>query len=230
MVARRTRIKFDRSHGPLLHVTTVNGIMPYQFDFDLTKVSRSFFREVAVAAHRRRLHRRIGDVALRLLQRCKIQEITGLDVAQALMLLEDFIDIQMKNIDNRERFIRTSRRVLFLPHCSRKFMDNRCKAVFDPKIPAYSCSHCSPDCLVNQATSAGEQRHYDVYVLPGGSCIHRILERGTYEALVGVACGEEIRLADGLLKKTGLPGQNVPLIKNGCANTTFSMEVLQKIL
>ena len=204
--------------------------MPYQFDFDLTEVSRSFFREVAEAAHKRRLHRRIGNAAMRLLERCKIQEITGLDFAQALMLLEDFIDIQMKNINDRERFLKTSKRVLLLPHCSRKFMDNRCKAVFDPKIPSYSCSHCSPDCLVNRATSAGEENHYDVYVLPGGSCIHRILERGCYEALVGVACGEEIRLADGLLEKTGLPGQNVPLIKNGCANTTFSIETLQKIL
>jgi len=204
--------------------------MPYQFDFDLTEVSRSFFREVAEAAHKRRLHRRIGNAAMRLLERCKIQEITGLDFAQALMLLEDFIDIQMKNINDRERFLKTSKRVLLLPHCSRKFMDNRCKAVFDPKIPSYSCSHCSPDCLVNRATSAGKEKHYDVYVLPGGSCIHRIMERGCYEALVGVACGEEIRLAGGLLEKTGLPGQNVPLIKNGCANTTFSIETLQKIL
>jgi hypothetical protein len=204
--------------------------MPYQFNFDLTKVSRSFFREVAEAAHKRRLHRRIGDVTTRLLERCKIQEITGLDFAQALMLLEDFIDIQMKNINDRGRFLKTSKRVLLLPHCSRKFMDSRCKAVFNAEIPSYSCSHCSPDCLVNQATSAGEERHYDVYVLPGGSCIHRIMERGGYEALVGVACGEEIKLADGVLKRTGLPGQNVPLIKNGCANTTFSIESLQKIL
>jgi len=204
--------------------------MPYQFDFDLTKVSRLFFREVAEAAHRRRLHRRIGEAAVHLLERCKIQEITGLDFAQALMLLEDFVDIQMRNVRDRERFLKTSKRVLLLPHCSRKFMDNRCKAVFNPNIPSYSCSHCSPDCLVNQATKAGEAKHYDVYVLPGGSCIHRILEKGGYEGLVGVACGEEIKLADGLLDKVGLPGQNVPLIKNGCANTTFSIGALQKIL
>jgi len=204
--------------------------MPYQFDFDLTKVSRSLFREVAVAAHRRRLHQKLGNIALNLLKRCKIQEITGLDLTQALILLEDFIDIQMKNIDNRDRFLKTSKRVLFLPHCSRKFMDNRCKAIFNPKIPSYSCSHCSPDCLVNRATTAGEEKHYDVYVLPGGSCIHRILETGGYEGLVGVACGEEIKLADTLLKQVGLPGQNVPLTRNGCANTTFSIEHLQSIL
>ena len=173
--------------------------MPYQFNFDLTRVSRSFFRGVAEAAHKKEMHRRIGEVAVHLLERFKVQEITGLDVAQALILLEDLIDIQMKNLNNRERFLRTSRRVLLLPHCSRKYMDNRCKAAFDRNIPSYSCSHCSPDCLVGQATVAGKERGYDVHVLPGGSCIHQILQKGRYGALVGVACGEEIKLAEGLL-------------------------------
>ena len=167
---------------------------------------------------------------MRLLQRFKVQEITGLDLTQALVLLEDLIDIQTRNFSDRERFNRTSRRVLFLPHCSRKHMDNQCKAVFDPNVPSYSCAHCSPDCLVNQATLAGEGKGYDVYVLPGGSCIHQILQKGRYEALVGVACGEEIKLAEGLLDKTGLPGQNVPLIKNGCANTTFNLNALKEVL
>jgi hypothetical protein len=205
-------------------------LMPYQFKFDLTRLSQSFFTGIAMAAQKRKLHRRIGEATLRLLERFRVQEITGLDFAQALMLLEDLIDIQTKNFNNRERFVGTSRRVLLLPHCSRKYMDNRCKAVFDSNIPSYSCSHCSPDCLVNQATLAGEERGYDVYVLPGGSCIHQILQKGRYEALVGVACGEEIKLAEGLLEKTGLPGQNVPLIRNGCANTTFNIRALKKVL
>jgi len=205
-------------------------LMPYQFKFDLTRLSQSFFTGIAVAAQKRKLHRRIGNATLRLLERFRVQEITGLDLAQALVLLEDLIDIQTKNFSDRKRFTRTSRRVLLLPHCSRKYMDNRCKAVFDREIPSYCCSHCSPDCLVNQATLAGEKRGYDVYVLPGGSCIHQILQKGRYEGLVGVACGEEIKLAAGLLEKTGLPGQNVPLIKNGCANTTFNLRALKEVL
>jgi len=204
--------------------------MPYQFKFDLTRFSQSFFTGIAVAAQKRKLHRRIGNAALHLLERFRVQEITGLDLAQALLLLEDLIDIQTRNFSDRERFSKTSKRVLFLPHCSRKYMDKRCKAVFDRDIPSYRCAHCSPDCLVNQATLLGEKRGYDVYVLPGGSCIHEILQKGHYEALVGVACGQEIRLAEGLLDKVGLPGQNVPLIKNGCANTTFNLNALKEIL
>jgi hypothetical protein len=204
--------------------------MPYQFKFDLTRLSQSFFTGIAVAAHRRKLHRRIGNAALRLLERFRVREITGLDLAQALVVLEDLIDIQTRNFNDRERFLKTSKRVLFLPHCSRKYMDHRCEAVFDRSIPSYRCSHCSSDCLVNQATSIGEKKGYDVYVLPGGSCIHEILQKSRYEALVGVACGQEIKLAEGLLDKTGLPGQNVPLIKNGCAETTFSLNALKEIL
>jgi hypothetical protein len=204
--------------------------MPYQFNFDLTRVSRSFFRGVAEAAHKRKLHRRIGEAALHLLERFRVQEITGLDVSQALTLLEDLIDVQMKNLSNRQKFLGTRRRVLLLPHCSRKHMDDQCEAVFDRSIPSYSCSHCSPDCLVNQATLAGEKRGYDVRVLPGGSCIHQILQKGHYDAVVGVACSEEIKLANGLLEKMGLPSQNVPLIKNGCANTSFNIQTLKKVL
>jgi hypothetical protein len=84
--------------------------------------------------------------------------------------------------------------------------------------------------LVNQATLVGEDRGYYVHVLPGGSCIHQILQEGRYEALVGVACGAEIKLAEGLLEKTGMAGQNVPLIRNGCVNTTFNIRALKKIL
>jgi hypothetical protein len=60
--------------------------------------------------------------------------------------------------------------------------------------------------------------------------MHQILQKGSYEALVGVACGEQIKLAEDLLEKTGLPCQNVPLIKNGCANTTFSIQTLKEVL
>ncbi len=77
---------------------------------------------------------------------------------------------------------------------------------------------------------AGEERGYDVYVLPGGSCIQQVLKKGGYEAVVGVACGEEIKLAEGLLERTGLPGQNVPLAKNGCVNTWFNIQALKKVL
>ncbi len=204
--------------------------MPYQFNFNLTRISRSFFREIASIAHSKGMHKRIGEAARNLLEKFRIHEITGLDVSEALILLEDFIDIQMKNMIDRERFLKSRRRALLLPHCARKFMDGRCKASFEENIPSYRCSHCSPDCLVNQAATLGERRGYDIYILPGGSCIHQILKKERYGGIVGVACGQEIKLAEGLLEKVNIAGQAIPLIKNGCVNTRFDIQALKRIL
>ena len=204
--------------------------MPYTFNFDLTKVSSGFFTEIVKIVDRKRLHRKMGKSFRGLVKKFRLDEITGLNISDAVSLVEDFVDIQIKNIVNRERFSKAKKRALFLPHCSRKYMDNRCKAKFDPNVPSYFCQHCSEDCLIHQATLLGEKRGYDVYILPGGSCVTKILEKGGYEAVVGVACGEEIKLADKILEKLNLPGQAVPLIKNGCAYTKFNISMLKNIL
>lgn len=163
-------------------------------------------------------------------EKFRLAEITGLDVPNALQLVEDLVDLHIRNVSEREQFEKTRRRALFLPHCSRKFMDNRCQAVFNPEIPSYKCGHCSDDCLVNQATNLGESKSYDVYILPGGSCIPEILKKTHYEGVVGVGCSQEINLGGNVLKNMGLAGQAVPLIRNGCANTSFNFKSLEKTL
>jgi len=204
--------------------------MPYGFNFDLTNLPKKFFIEVARIANEKKMHKKLGRTMRNLVDKFRLNEITGLDISNAVTLIEDFIDIEVKNMCDRDRFLKTKKRVLLLPHCSRKYMDNRCKAIFNPEIPSYQCQHCSEDCLINQATKLGEERGYDVYVLPGGSCITKILKNHKYEAVVGVACGEEIKLGMKLVEKLGLPGQAVPLIKNGCANTKFHIKTLENIL
>jgi len=204
--------------------------MPYGFSFDLSDISKSFFRELARVARERKLHKRFGVRARNLAEKFRLTEMTGLNVPDALQLVEDLVDVYVQNASLKERFEKTKNRALFLPHCSRKFMDNRCKAVFNAQIPSYKCGHCSQDCLVNRATKMGEQKGYDVYVLPGGSCIPEIMKKYQYQGTVGVACGQELKLGGEFLKKTGLAGQAIPLIKNGCANTSFSLKSLEKTL
>lgn len=204
--------------------------MPYKFSFDLSSISKSFFKELARVAAERKLHKRLGMKARHLSDKFKLTEITGLDVPDALQLVEDLVDVYVSNVSERERFEKTKKRALFLPHCSRKYMDHRCQAVFNPKLPSYKCGHCSEDCLVNRATKLGEKKGYDVYVLPGGSCVLGILKRNKYEGVVGVACSQEVKLGGDGLKQMGLAGQAVPLIKNGCANTRFSLQSLEKTL
>jgi len=176
------------------------------------------------------VHKKVGRTAQEMIKKFKIQEATGLNLSDAVLLLQDLIEMQARNLVEREKFVQTRKRALFLPHCSRKYMDSRCKAVFDPNIPSYVCAHCSPDCSINNAVFFAEKKGYDVYILPGGSCIPKILKAKHYEGVVGVACGEETRMGGKTLKSMGIVGQAVPLIKNGCANTVFNIETLFDIL
>lgn len=204
--------------------------MPYRFIFDLRGLPRAFFQEVVKLAYDSGIHHRIGEIARHLIKKFRVEEITGLNLLDAVALFMDFVEIQALNISNRKRFAEASRRALFLPHCARKYMDNRCRAVFDPGIPTYRCLHCSPDCLIHQASMLAEQRGYDVYIVPGGSCISKILSSNNYGAVVGIACGFELRMAYDVLRRLNIPGQAIPLLKNGCAETWFDIEELRRIL
>jgi hypothetical protein len=165
-----------------------------------------------------------GETMRSLVKKLRIREMTGLDLAAVITLVQDFVEIETGNMAERERFLLTKRRTLFLPHCSRKFMDGRCKATFDARVPSYVCGQCSPDCLVNRASKIAKAKGYDVYILPGGSCIPKILKENPCEGVIGVGCALEVKLGGDALRRLGLPGQGVPLIKNGCANTVFNFD------
>ncbi|MCX8150880.1 MAG: DUF116 domain-containing protein [Candidatus Bathyarchaeota archaeon] len=204
--------------------------MPYKFTFDISKAPHHFFAEIAVASYQRGMHKVFLKSLQDIIKKFKIQEATGLNLQDAVMLIQDLIDMQAANLMQRGKFLKTKKRALFLPHCSRKYMDSRCKAIFDPTLPSYICAHCSPDCVINKAAVAASEKGYDVYVLPGGSCIPKILSTKKYEGVVGVACGEEVKLSGELLNNMSVAGQAVPLLKNGCANTVFNVDTLIKTL
>lgn len=207
--------------------------MAYSFDFDLSKKTRTIFKDIAKFTEKRELHSKAGDLAKKVADRLGVQKITGLPVSDALTVVQDLTDIYVKNLSQEDQFQEAKtegKKALLLPHCSRKHMDDNCQASFDKETSSYSCAHCSQDCLVNQATKMGEKRGYDVYVLPGGSCIKKILDKKNYSAVVGVACPQEIKLGIKLLDKLKIPFQGVPLLRNGCSNTLFNLNTLGDIL
>jgi len=204
--------------------------MPYKFTFDLSQVPRFFFSEIAMISYQKGMHKSFLKTLNDLILKFKIQEATGLNISDAIVLLQDLIDLQAINSMQRSKFLETKKRALFLPHCSRKYMDSRCRATFNADVPSYACAHCSEDCLVNKAARLAEKKGYNVYVVPGGSCIPKILKNARYEGIIGVACGEEMKMMAPLLNGMDVAGQAIPLIKNGCANTIFNMDTLVKVL
>ena len=204
--------------------------MSYNFTFDLSKLSQVLFKEIAEFSEKGKITERIGDRARNIVKKFNVDKITGLPICDSITVIEDLIEANIKNSLHKERFLKTNKRVLFLPHCCRKYMDSRCQAVFDPETASYLCTNCSKDCQVNKATILARKENYDVYVVPGSSCIKKIFQKKTYEGVVGVACTEELSLATKLLEQFNIAAQNIPLIKNGCAATQFNFETLRQII
>jgi hypothetical protein len=204
--------------------------MPYKFTFDISKTSHHLFAELALASYQRGVHKVFIRTLQDIIKKFKIQEATGLNLQDAVVVIQDLIDMEAGNILERAKFLTTHKRALFIPHCSRKYMDSRCKAVFESSLPSYVCAHCSPDCGVNKAEKIAKEKGYDVYILPGGSCVPKILNSKKYEGVVGVACGEEVKMSVDLLRSMNVASQAVPLLKNGCASTVFNIDTLVKTL
>ena len=204
--------------------------MSYNFTFDLSKMSQALFKEIAEFSEKGRITARMGDRARNLVKKFNVDKITGLPICDSITVIEDLIEANIKNSLYKEHFLKTNKRVLFLPHCCRKYMDSRCQAAFDPETASYLCTHCSKDCQVHKATILARKENYDVYVVPGSSCIKKIFQKKTYEGVVGVACTEELSLAAKFLDRFNIAAQNIPLIKNGCAATQFNFETLRQII
>ena len=65
-------------------------------------------------------------------------------------------------------------------------------------------------------------------LLPGGSCIPKILKNSHYEGIVGVACGEEMKIMGPLLSGMNVTGQGIPLIKEWVCKHRFQHGNTQK--
>jgi hypothetical protein len=204
--------------------------MSYAFTFDLSKLSQAIFKDIAKISEKDGLNEKLANMARNLVAKFNVDKHTGLPITDSITVIEDLLHVTMKNSLEQEQFLQTQKRALFLPHCCRKYMDARCKATFDPTTSSYTCNHCSPDCQIHQATVLAGQRNYDIYVLPGASCVRKIFQKHPYEGVVGVACTDELKLASTILEANHIHAQAIPLIKNGCSGTRFNFETLDQLL
>jgi len=204
--------------------------MSYAFTFDLSKLSQAIFKDIAKISENDKLNEKLATMARNIVNKFNVDKHTGLPISESITVIEDLIHINLKNSLQKEQFLQTQKRALFLPHCCRKYMDSRCHATFDTTTSSYTCNHCSTDCLVHQATVLSAQRNYDIYVLPGASCVRKIFQKKHYEGVVGVACTDELKLASTILEQHNIHAQGIPLIKNGCSETQFDFDILEKIL
>jgi len=83
--------------------------MPYSFTFDLSKLSQALFKDIAEFSEKGEVPKKIGEIARNLVKRFNVDKITGLAIADSITVIEDIININLKNSYYRESFLKTSK-------------------------------------------------------------------------------------------------------------------------
>ena len=72
--------------------------MAYSFNYDLTKLPREFFKDIAEIVNKRKLHLRLGVVSRGIVKDFRVDKILGIRLEDAISVVEDLVDIHIKNL------------------------------------------------------------------------------------------------------------------------------------
>jgi geranylgeranyl pyrophosphate synthase len=107
------------------------------------------------------------------------------------------------------------RRLLLLPQCLRN--EDSCPGeVTELGLMCRDCGACKLTDLRAQA----ERRGYKVMIAEGSPTVMKIILGGYVDALMGVACLDVLENTLDKILLSGIPCMAVPLLSNGCRNTT----------
>ncbi len=153
----------------------------------------------------------------------ELREHAGL-VCAAAGVTEDCADYAVIVVNNeawRDTLagIPFDRRLLLLPKCLRA--DGRCPAPIDEF--GLVCQSCG-SCLISELQSEAEQLGYAVLVAEGSAVVTKMIEAGRIEAVVGVSCMSVLEKCFPHMEARAVPGVAVPLLQDGCANTTVDVD------
>ena len=142
--------------------------------------------------------------------------------------LVQYAHVELRNVAFESDFkkIPFDERALFLPHCSRNV--KVCKATSDDDgLHCKQCGGCDVDKAVKIAKKLGYKQ---IYMVPGGSMVKKILEKYKPKAAVGVSCFHEAVMAFELTKQVNIIPQAVLLLKDGCKDTQINLKLLEEKL
>ncbi|XRO76075.1 DUF116 domain-containing protein [Methanocaldococcus sp. 28A] len=130
------------------------------------------------------------------------------------------VGIEFYNKYYEDKFKKTEKRVLILPHCLR---DTKCPAKLTPK--GVECIFCNR-CKIGDIIKVAEEKGYKVYIVPGSTFLKRILKEVRPEGVFGVACNRDLFYGMNSLSRKGIPSQGQPLLRDGCINTLVDVDEL----
>lgn len=148
-------------------------------------------------------------------------------IAKVLKLDEHLIDniaIKVRDDINKEKFqeIPAEKTLIFLPHCLRH---KDCPATLQKE--GLNCTECGL-CSIGVIKKKSEPLGYKLYIVPGSSFVKKIVMENKFEAVIGVACHEDLNQMMMLL--SDFCPQGVLLEKTGCFETKVNVKkVFEKI-
>ena len=148
-------------------------------------------------------------------------------ISRILKLDEHLIDniaIKVRDEINKEKFrqVPAEKTLIFLPHCLRH---KDCPATLQKEgLNCTKCGLCSIGVIKKKADSLG----YKLYIVPGSSFVKKIVKENNFQAVIGVACHEDLNQVMMLL--SDFCPQGVLLEKTGCFETKVNVKkVIEKL-
>jgi hypothetical protein len=117
------------------------------------------------------------------------------------------------------------RRMVFVPQCLRA---PGCRARLDSRL-GYICDRCGA-CPIAPISEGAEAKGYSVFIVPGDSFVKRIVRNERPDAVIGVACHEELSMAMLAGMRMRVICAGVMLKKSGCFNTDVDVEKVLKMM
>ena len=130
----------------------------------------------------------------------------------------NMVGTEIMNRAFRDQFLKTERKVVFVPPCMRAKPEGECKA--QPTSFGAHCAACTPSCRIHQVTKLGEKHGFDVFIIPDELSVVSDKKMKTPQdnrlGLVGISCPLTNMTGGWETRRLGIPAQGVLLDYCGC--------------
>ncbi len=132
--------------------------------------------------------------------------------------------VSLKNMAHKSAFAKTKHRLLLTPHCMRSL---------DCPAPStrfgIQCTGCGK-CVFSRMRDDADRFGYTLYIIAGSSYVRHVIKKESADGALLVACNYELNKVMRALKRKKLVTYGVPLLTDGCYNTSVDYENLISVL
>lgn len=151
-------------------------------------------------------------------------------IHEQLELPQDYLGFTMVALDNafwaaEFHAVPYKRRLLLLPHCLTDM--NTCAG--EQTSSELICASCG-GCVIAGLKQEAEALGYGVIISEGTSAVIGHVLEGDADAILGVACLDSLEKSFERIAELGIPHQSIPLLTDGCVNTTADIKALRETL